>query len=455
VSDRAELSPAGTGFLGRAGSVIHRSLREIGARLSVALWLIVAVGVIMASLVLIAGLSKTFALIGFLSFVASAMLLPRHDADHALPAVLQSSSGSIPAVAAMNVMAAALPEPVILLGPGGHVLFCNAPARGLFASLRKGSHISSVIRTPEFLDAVAAAPERGRAVTVTYAERVPVGRRMAATVAPLMGENDGSGATNILVLLRDLTEIERINQMRADFIANASHELRTPLASLRGFIETLQGSAKGDPGARERFLPIMAEQASRMTRLIDALLSLSRLEMNAHVPPADIVDLNDVLGHAKDTLEPLAREMGTRFDVGRFNRPAVVRGDRDELVQVLQNLVHNAFRYGVKGGQVEVQAKHIPSIGRQGGRYAIAVVDNGPGIAPEHLPRLTERFYRIDVTSSREKGGTGLGLAIVKHILNRHRGELAVASTPGKGSTFTVMLNELRASRPEKGASAG
>jgi two-component system, OmpR family, phosphate regulon sensor histidine kinase PhoR len=431
-----------------------RALREVGARLSAALWLIVAVGVIMASLVLIAGVSKTFALIGFLSFVASAMLLPRHDVDHALPSALQSSSRSIPAVAAMNVMAEALPDPVILLGPGGHVLFCNAPARGLFASLREGSHISSVIRTPEFLDAIAAAPERGRAVTVTYAERVPVGRRMAATVAPLTGEREG-GTINILVLLRDLTEIERINQMRADFIANASHELRTPLASLRGFIETLQGSAKSDPGARERFLPIMAEQASRMTRLIDALLSLSRLEMNAHVLPSDIVDLNDVLGHAKDTLEPLAREMGARFEVERFRRPAIVRGDRDELVQVLQNLVHNAFRYGVRGGEVEIQAKHIPSLGRQGGRYAIAVVDNGPGIAPEHLPRLTERFYRIDVASSREKGGTGLGLAIVKHILNRHRGELAIASTPGKGSTFTVMLNELRASHPERGAAAG
>ena len=212
-------------------------------------------------------------------------------------------------VSAMHVMAEALPDPVIVLNPDGHVLFCNASARGLFASLREGSHISSVIRTPEFLDAVSAAPERGRAVTVTYAERVPVGRRMAATVAPLSARA-ASGAADILVLLRDLTEGERINQMRADFIANASHELSTPLASLRGFIETLQGSAKGDPGARERFLPIMAEQASRMTRLIDALLSLSRVEMNAHVPPSDLVDLNDVLDHAKDTLEPLARETG-------------------------------------------------------------------------------------------------------------------------------------------------
>jgi two-component system, OmpR family, phosphate regulon sensor histidine kinase PhoR len=440
---------------GRIGQAVLRPFREIAARLLATLWLIVAVGVIMCSLVLIAGLSKTFALIGFVSFVASAMLLPRHETDQALPSALEPASPSMPAVAAMRVLAEALPDPVILLSPGGHVLFCNAEARALFASLREGSHISSVIRTPEFLDAVAAAPGLGRAVTVTYAERVPVGRRMAATVAPLTGGGEEAGAANILVLLRDLTEIERIDQMRADFIANASHELRTPLASLRGFIETLQGSAKGDPAARDRFLPIMAEQASRMTRLIDALLSLSRLEMNAHVPPSDLVDLNDVLGHAKDTLEPLARDMGFTFEVGRFSRPAIVRGDRDELMQVLQNLTHNAFKYGIKGGAVRIEAKHIPALGRQAGRYTIAVIDNGPGIAPEHLPRLTERFYRVDVAASREKGGTGLGLAIVKHILNRHRGELAIASAPSKGSTFTVMLSEARADNPERGVAAG
>jgi two-component system, OmpR family, phosphate regulon sensor histidine kinase PhoR len=453
LSDRAEPRFVAPGLLGRIGQALLRPFREGAARLSAALWLIVAVGVIMASLVVIGGLSKTFALIGFLSFVASALLLPRHEADQALPAALQTNSQSMPAVAAMRALAESLPDPVILLGPTGHVLFCNAQARSLFASLREGSHISSVIRTPEFLDAVAAAPGLGRAVTVTYAERVPVGRRMAATVAPLSGEEDG--ADNIVVLLRDLTEIERINQMRADFIANASHELRTPLASLRGFIETLQGSAKGDPAARDRFLPIMAEQASRMTRLIDALLSLSRVEMNAHVPPSDLVDLNEVIGNAKDTLEPLARDMGFKFDVGRFPRPAIVRGDRDELMQVMQNLVHNAFKYGAKGGTVRIEAKHIPALGRQVGRYTIAVIDNGPGIAPEHLPRLTERFYRVDVAASREKGGTGLGLAIVKHILNRHRGELAIASAPGKGSTFTVMLAEARANSPQWGAAAG
>ena len=350
----------------------------MAARLKAFLWFIVAVSAIMLGLVLLGGLPPPIGLLGLLCFTALVAMLPRQGSDQAIDADL------------------------------------THPA------------------TPEFLDAVSQAPERGRAVTVTYAERVPVGRRMAATVAPLA--RDLGQTSDILVLLRDLTEGERINQMRADFIANASHELRTPLASLRGFIETLQGSAKGDAGAQERFLPIMAEQASRMTRLIDALLSLSRVEMNAHVPPSDDVDLNDVIDHAKDTLDPLARETGARLDVRRCDRPALVRGDRDELVQVLQNLVQNALKYGEKSGDVVIEAKYIPSIGRLAGRYAIAVIDQGPGIAPEHLPRLTERFYRIDVALSREKGGTGLGLAIVKHILNRHRGELAITSSPGTGS---------------------
>ncbi|MGZ5861998.1 MAG: ATP-binding protein [Methyloceanibacter sp.] len=427
-----------------------RVLQEFLARLWGGLWLIVAVAVIMASLVLFAHLAVPLAIVAFLGFVASVALLPRHEHEEATVSALGSPTHLGRMVSQMQIMAEALPDPAILLNAAGQVLYCNAPARGLFAALREGSHIASVIRTPEFLDAVSAAPERGRAVTVTYAERVPVGRRMAATVAPLTRGTERGG--NILVLLRDLTEVERVNQMRADFIANASHELRTPLASLRGFIETLQGTAKEDSGARERFLPIMAEQASRMTRLIDALLSLSRVEMNAHVPPSGLVDLNEVMDHVRDTLEPLARETGALVEVGSFGRKAIVRGDRDELVQVVQNLVQNALKYGVKGGRVRLEAKHMPPQGRQAGRYAIAVVDSGPGIAPEHLPRLTERFYRIDVASSREKGGTGLGLAIVKHILNRHRGELAISSTPGRGSTFTVLLDPARDIAPSRTA---
>jgi two-component system phosphate regulon sensor histidine kinase PhoR len=454
LRDQAERDapPLSTSLLTRVFAAAVRGFEELFARLRASLWLIVAVAVIMLSLVVLAHLSLPFAVAAVLGFVASVALLPRNELEEPDGTGLVHVATSTRAVSQMQVVASALPDPAILLNATGHVLFCNAPARGLFASLREGSHIASVIRTPEFLDAVSAAPSRGRVVTVTYAERVPVGRRMAATVAPLLRGSERDG--NILVLLRDLTEVERINQMRADFIANASHELRTPLASLRGFIETLQGTAKDDPKARERFLAIMAEQASRMTRLIDALLSLSRVEMNAHVPPSGLVDLNDVLGHVRDTLEPLARESGGSLRVGRFGRPAIVRGDRDELVQVFQNLVQNALRYGVKGGDVRLEPKHTPPLGRQLGRYAISVIDQGPGIAPEHLPRLTERFYRIDVASSREKGGTGLGLAIVKHILNRHRGELAITSQFGKGSTFTVLLDAARENLPAKATAA-
>lgn len=426
----------------RFAAALSRGLAELGARLWTSLWLIIAVAVIMVSLVIVAHLSPAFAVAAFLGFVASVALLPRHDLDEAQGTDAAHLSASARATSQMQLVAEALPDPAILLNATGHVLYCNPSARGVFTSVREGSHVASAIRTPEFLDAVSSAPSRGRPVTVIYAERVPVGRRMAVTVAPL-GQGAGHEG-NILILLRDLTEVERINQMRADFIANASHELRTPLASLRGFIETLQGTAKDDPKARERFLAIMAEQASRMTRLIDALLSLSRVEMNAHVPPSGLIDLNDVLDHVRDTLEPLARESGGQLKVARFPRSAVVRGDRDELVQVFQNLVQNALRYGMKGGEVRIEAKQIPPLGRQLGRYAVSIVDQGPGIAPEHLPRLTERFYRIDVASSREKGGTGLGLAIVKHILNRHRGELAIASQPGKGSRFTVLLDAAR-----------
>jgi two-component system phosphate regulon sensor histidine kinase PhoR len=427
---------------------VARALESLTARIRASLWLIVIAGVTAVTLVAF-GVPAWQAAAGLLAFVALVASVPRGAASGTFQSGLNLQAGAKQLSSAMETMAEALPDPAILLSATGQILFCNAPAKRLFATLREGSHISSVIRTPEFLDAVSAAPAQGGAVTVTYAERVPVGRRMAVTVAPLASRSE-NGA-NILVLLRDLTELERINQMRADFIANASHELRTPLASLRGFIETLQGTAKDDPEARDRFLAIMAEQASRMTRLIDALLSLSRVEMNAHVPPSGLIDLNEVLAHARDTLEPLAKSNELKLEMVSFGAPAIVRGDRDELVQVLQNLVHNALKYGGRGGKVRLEAKRLAPQGRQGARYAIAVIDQGPGIAPEHLPRLTERFYRIEA-QSKEKGGTGLGLAIVKHILNRHRGELAITSKPGKGSTFTIMLNA--AQRPPEQAAA-
>ncbi len=236
----------------------------------------------------------------------------------------------------------------------------------------------------------------------------------------------------------DLTPLRRVEEMRADFVANASHELRTPLAALSGFIETLQGSARDDAKARERFLAIMQEQARRMARLIDDLLSLSRIELNAHRRPDSPVDLVPIVRQVVDGLELLARDRGVTVHI-EAARAMTVPGDRDELVRVFENLVENALKYGAAGKRVDITiTPHESADGEP--EAQVAVRDYGPGIAPEHLPRLTERFYRVDVTESRAQGGTGLGLALVKHILNRHRGRLSIESILGAGATFTVQL---------------
>ncbi|HAP46713.1 MAG TPA: two-component sensor histidine kinase, partial [Afipia sp.] len=225
-------------------------------------------------------------------------------------------------------------------------------------------------------------------------------------------------------------------EMRADFVANASHELRTPLAALSGFIDTLQGPAREDAKARERFLGIMHAQATRMARLIDDLLSLSRVELSAHVRPEKLVDVVPLVRQVVDGLEPLASERQVAIDVELPHEPVVVAGDNEELLRLLENLIENGLKYGASGGRVVVSlTEPAPN---DAGEIRLAVRDFGPGIAPEHLPRLTERFYRVDVGDSRAQGGTGLGLSLVKHILNRHRGRLLIESVPGHGATFTA-----------------
>jgi two-component system phosphate regulon sensor histidine kinase PhoR len=237
-----------------------------------------------------------------------------------------------------------------------------------------------------------------------------------------------------VLLLHDLTVVKRSEQMRADFVANASHELRTPLAAVTGFIETLRGHAKDDAAAREQFLEIMATETARMRRLINDLLSLTRIEMNEHVKPEGRIDLEGVVRQAAAALKPLAAQDGITVTVQAEPDLPPVIGEQDELVQLFQNLVHNAIKYGREKGQVDV------AIGQSGGQLFAAVRDDGEGIAQNAIPRLTERFYRVDVKRSRERGGTGLGLAIVKHIISRHQGRLSIESKLGEGSIFTVFL---------------
>jgi two-component system phosphate regulon sensor histidine kinase PhoR len=261
---------------------------------------------------------------------------------------------------------------------------------------------------------------------------------LAATVSWL---NLGPRRTpSILLFLRDLTEQRRLDQLRSDFIANASHEIKTPLASLLGFIETLQGAARHDEAARDRFLAIMAKQGQRMARLIDNLMSLSRVEMRAHLKPQDTVMIGELVQQACDTLEPMAAEANMTIIVDTQVHRAAVLGDRDELTQVVINLLHNAIKYGRPGGTVQVRVHRAQN--GPGSMIDITVEDDGPGIPDQHLPRLTERFYRVPGPAALEKGGTGLGLAIVKHVVNRHRGEFRIFSEEGAGSRFTVLLAE-------------
>jgi two-component system phosphate regulon sensor histidine kinase PhoR len=243
----------------------------------------------------------------------------------------------------------------------------------------------------------------------------------------------------MLMIFHDQTPLRRVEELRADFVANASHELRTPLAALSGFIDTLQGPAREDTNARERFLAIMRAQATRMARLIDDLLSLSRIELSAHVRPETPVDLAPILRQVVDGLELLARERGVAIHVDMPPSPLVIPGDRDELLRLFENLIENGLKYGASGGKVDV-AMLTAAAADGSPEVRVAVRDYGPGIAPEHLPRLTERFYRVDIGDSRSQGGTGLGLSLVKHILNRHRGRLMIESTPGKGASFTAVF---------------
>ena len=325
-----------------------------------------------------------------------------------------------------------LPDAALVLDARGLVIAGNSAAQ-TFAPVITGRPLSHWNRSPDLLATVDRTISTGAQQRCHVRLFTPVERSLDVLVTPTAG-SDGASPRIVLITLRDLTEQETLTRMRADFVANASHELRTPLASLRGFVETLQGAAKDDPAAQTRFLGIMQVQAERMSRLIEDLLSLSRIEMREHVAPTASVDLAAVVQDAISTLKPQAEKAATALSVDFASGSCAAIGDREELAQVVQNLVQNAIKYGRTGGTVKV------SIRRDERHVVLEVADDGIGIAPEHLPRLTERFYRVSAKASKDRGGTGLGLAIVKHIVNRHRGELRISSTPGEGSTFAVAL---------------
>ncbi|MDH3228410.1 MAG: phosphate regulon sensor histidine kinase PhoR [Alphaproteobacteria bacterium] len=325
----------------------------------------------------------------------------------------------------------AMPDPILLVRADRTVTRANRAARDVAGINIAGYDIAVGLRNPDLVDAVdrVLGGASGQAIEITFP--VPVERRFAVRVEPL-GAHLPDAA---VVVFHDLTALEQTERMRADFVANVSHELKTPLTSLIGYIETLQGPARNDAKAQAKFLAIMDDQAKRMARLVDDLLSLARIEMDEHSRPTGSVPVEPILKETIGLLEPQAKKRNLSVALTVEADAAMAIGDRDQLAEVFENLIGNAIKYGSDGGQVTVVAKAA-----RPGEISITVADDGEGIAPEHLPRLTERFYRVDAARSRERGGTGLGLAIVKHIVSRHRGRLSIESTPGAGSSFTVNL---------------
>ncbi|MEP9370639.1 ATP-binding protein [Mesorhizobium sp. KR1-2] len=377
-----------------------------------------------------AGAGVLLAAIAALFVVAA--LAPSRTADQRRVEAAEVASGAKSIGLSGENLAAAVTDPLIVFDGAGAVVHANAAATAAFGTLHPGILLLLKFRAPEMQDMIQAVLF-GHATSrvVEYSERLPIERVFRVTASAV-----GRGTGLYVLVFKDQSEARRIDRMRADFIANASHELRTPLASISGFVETLRGPARDDAAARDQFLQIMQKQTARMARLIDDLLSLSRLEMKPYLKPGEKVDLRGVIESVIDSLSPLANDSGLVVERDFTDARLEVMGDRDELFQVFENLLENACKYGQSGGRVVVSM-----IGPGDGpekETTVTIRDFGPGIAEEHIPRVTERFYRIDGEASRAQKGTGLGLAIVKHILTRHEARLTIRSRPGEGAAFTV-----------------
>lgn len=347
-----------------------------------------------------------------------------------------------------------LPEPLLLLDADGAIVDANIAARSAFGDRLTGQDVSTVIRAPALLDAIADVLRDEAKREVEFEQPVPVNRtfnaiieRLPSDEASLPGQHR-EGRPVAMVLIHDLTTLKRTEQLRAEFVANVSHELRTPLSALVGFVETLGSTARNDPAARERFLGLMADQGRRMTRLIDDLLSLSRIELDEHTKPSDIADLAARAKAVVQALSQRAAQRGITLAIDQIDSACAIIGEGDQIYEVVENLIENAIRYSRDGSTVRIRLWRASGArpveeddggeASGAGTIGMSIQDQGEGIAREHIPRITERFYRVDKARSRAMGGTGLGLAIVKHIVSRHRATLQIESKVGVGSTFTV-----------------
>ena len=331
-----------------------------------------------------------------------------------------------------------MPLPLLVITRKGRVAYANQFAFDLLPDLIIRQHFSDIFKAPKFVKAVEAAIESGKTGRVRFSIADGPVRFFVAHIGLLPAGSEFGKSIRVITAIEERTTLLKSEQMRSDFIANVSHELRTPLATILGYIETLQGHAKGDPEARERFLAIMDQQAGRMLNLVNDLMSLNKIEIEEHMRPTAPCALKPLVSEAIAAVQPLAERLKTSVWADFPAEVPQARGDQDQLLQVLVNLMENAIKYSDRSTPVRIFL--APADADHPGQIGLSVEDRGPGLAPQHLNRLTERFYRVNVAKSREQGGTGLGLAIVKHILNRHEGALDVKSTQGVGSVFTIWL---------------
>lgn len=328
---------------------------------------------------------------------------------------------------------------VLIIDSNRQITFANSTAKKRFGDSVVGDSFVRIVRQPDCLAAIDSVinGEAERRVEITMGAAPSATFEVKITS---VGQNHANDA-RVAVTFEDVSQIRDAQLMRSEFVANVSHELRSPLTALAGFIETLSGPAKDDTDARQRFLGLMDKEAARMKRLIDDLLSLSKLQGKERIRPSGHVDVHVLVQRVIATLTPISELERKNIDFKNNSKVTTILGDEDELIQIFHNIIENAIKYGALDTDVSIEISDIDHVAGIDGRVlAVSVADQGAGIAAEDIPRLTERFYRVDKSRSRIKGGTGLGLAIVKHILNRHRGRLHIESEVGVGSTFTIFV---------------
>lgn len=337
-----------------------------------------------------------------------------------------------------------LADPFLLIDEDKKVKIANKSAENVFGEDILNNNISNYLSDAEALSAIDQVIATGNSDTIEFITPVPRSRSLLLRIHSLDETYDNNdeedNSRTILLTLYDITSIREAERMRVDFVANVSHELRTPLASILGFIETLQGPAKNDQTAADRFLQIMQDEASRMTRLIEDLLSLSHIEREAHIPPEENISLIKIIGSVTETLNLRCTKKNMVIKITKDREYDNIIGDRDQLTQVFQNLIDNAIKYGDENTEINISLQKAESEYSEAEYVQIDITNMGSGIAPEHIERLTERFYRVDTARSRSLGGTGLGLAIVKHIVQRHNGHLSFHSEVGKNTTASILL---------------